>query len=82
MPFKFNLQRYNKVLPAVNDFVESTMGRKFIEPPPFDLPGSYAESNATTPLLFVLSPGSDPTTALLKFAGDMVGLCTLNQVDP
>ena len=58
--------RPDKVLPAVNDFVEATMGRKFIEPPPFDLPGSYAESNATTPLLFVLSPGSDPTTALLK----------------
>ena len=63
--------RPDKILPAVNNFVESTMGRKFTEPPPFDLPGSYAESNATTPLLFVLSPGSDPTTALLKFAADM-----------
>jgi dynein heavy chain len=26
------------------------------------------ESSATTPLLFLLSPGSDPTAALLQFA--------------
>ena len=63
--------RPDKVTPAVNDFVEKTMGKKFVEPPPFDLPGSYAESSCATPLLFVLSPGSDPTSALLKFAEDM-----------
>ena len=63
--------RPDKVTPAVNDFVEKTMGRRFVEPPPFDLPGSYAESSCATPLLFVLSPGSDPTSALLKFAEDM-----------
>jgi dynein heavy chain len=63
--------RPDKVTPAVNDFVERTMGRRFVEPPPFDLPGSYAESSCATPLLFVLSPGSDPTSALLKFAEDM-----------
>jgi len=38
------------------------MGRRFIEPPPFDLPGSYKESSAVTPLLFILSTGSDPTS--------------------
>ena len=63
--------RPDKVTPAVNDFVERTMGRRFVEPPPFDLPGSFAESSCATPLLFVLSPGSDPTSALLKFAEDM-----------
>jgi dynein heavy chain len=63
--------RPDKVTPAVNDFVEQTMGKRFVEPPPFDLPGSYLESTCATPLLFVLSPGSDPTSALLKFAEDM-----------
>jgi hypothetical protein len=32
------------------------------------LTAAYAESSSSTPLLFVLSPGSDPTAALLSFA--------------
>ena len=54
----------------ISDFVCATMGQKFIEPPLFDLEGSFKESSSMAPLLFVLSPGSDPTAALLKFADD------------
>ncbi len=60
--------RPDKVVPAVQAFVAASLGAKFTEPPPFDLAGSYEESGATVPLLFVLSPGSDPTAALLQFA--------------
>ena len=62
--------RPDKVVPAVQDFVEDTLGKRFIEPLPFDLEGCYADSSATVPLVFVLSAGSDPTAVLFKFAAD------------
>jgi len=46
------------------------MGQKFIEPPPFDLAPIYNESTSTVPLVCILTPGSDPTGTLLKFADD------------
>ncbi|UPR05068.1 heavy chain of dynein [Chloropicon primus] len=62
--------RPDKFVPAVSSFVESSMGRKFTEPPTFDLELSYNESSCICPLIFVLSIGSDPTAALLKYAED------------
>jgi dynein heavy chain len=62
--------RGDKITPAVTAFVQTNMGQRFVEPPSFDLGGCYADSVATAPLIFVLSAGSDPTLALLKFADD------------
>ena len=44
------------------------MGEQYLSPPPFDLAGSHADSSVSQPLVFVLSPGSDPMAALLYFA--------------
>ena len=60
--------RPDKVILGVQDFVEAEMGRKFLDPPPFDLASCHADSSVTQPLVFVLSPGSDPMVRLLKFA--------------
>jgi hypothetical protein len=72
--------RPDKVVPAVQDFVEANLGRKYVEPPPFDLAACYADSSPTTPLIFVLSPGSDPTAALLQFAGEHSHPCHQQQL--
>ncbi|KAG6939407.1 dynein axonemal heavy chain 12, partial [Chelydra serpentina] len=67
--------RSDKISPAIAIFVTDKLGKKFVEPPPFDLTKSYLDSNSTIPLIFVLSPGADPMSSLLKFANDkhMVG---------
>ena len=63
--------RPDKVIPAIQDFVIDNLGTKFVLPPVFNLEACYKDSSATCPLIFVLSPGSDPTAALLKYAADM-----------
>lgn len=52
--------RPEKVVPCSQEFVKLKLGHKFIEPPPFDLAGSYEDSTNKTPLIFILSAGVDP----------------------
>ena len=60
--------RLDKLVPTISQFVAGELGQKYIEPPPFDLEGTYKDSTSTSPLVFILSPGVDPMLALLKFA--------------
>ncbi len=60
--------REEKIVEAVRRYVASTIGHTFTESPPFDLEGSFVDSTNVTPLIFILSPGADPTDYLLQLA--------------
>jgi dynein heavy chain len=62
--------RPDKVIPALTLFVAEQLGRRFVEPLPFAIEPSFNDSSATTPLIFVLSPGSDPMSSLQSFSDD------------
>jgi len=52
--------RADRMTIAIADFVAQSIGNQYIDSIPLDLQETLAEANATTPLLFILSPGSDP----------------------
>jgi len=63
--------RPDKIPLAIQKFVSMKIGSQFIEPPTFSLAKSFKDSSITVPLIFVLSPGSDPVAGFLRFAEEM-----------
>uniref|UniRef100_A0A8C6R3K0 Dynein, axonemal, heavy chain 6 n=1 Tax=Nannospalax galili TaxID=1026970 RepID=A0A8C6R3K0_NANGA len=57
-----------KVVFALTDFVIENLGKQFIETPPVDLATLYQDMSYSTPLVFILSTGSDPMGAFQRFA--------------
>eukprot|EP01018_Ginkgo_biloba_P008066 Gb_38031 [translate_table: standard] len=64
------IYRLSKVVMGCTNYVAEILGQRFIEPLPLNLESCFSDSSPTTPLVFVLSPGSDPMSALLKLASD------------
>ena len=60
--------REEKTTFGVKKYVADTIGDYFTESPPFDLEGAYSDSTPVSPLIFILSPGADPTDYLLQLA--------------
>merc|ERR1711871_1538983 len=50
---------------ATRVFTVHELGEMFGESPAFDLDGAFKDSDARSPIIFVLSPGADPNDALL-----------------
>ncbi|OQS07665.1 sporangia induced dynein heavy chain, partial [Thraustotheca clavata] len=60
--------RPDKMMEGIQNLVIEKLGKQFIEPPPFDLQETFEDSTPVSPLIFVLSQGSDPAKDLLTFA--------------
>lgn len=60
--------RPDRLCNVATQFTSNNLGPEFVDPPPFDLEAIYASSNFRTPLIFILSPGVDPTSQLKVLA--------------
>lgn len=60
--------RADKIISAIQNWITEKMGERFIISPTFDLSKCYKDSTIQTPLIFVLSAGSDPVADFLRFA--------------
>lgn len=58
--------RLDRLSFCITSFIIHNLGRKFVEPPVLDIKEVLDISVAQSPLIFVLSPGVDPTNALMQ----------------
>lgn len=58
----------DRVYRAINAYITITMGEEYITPPVISFDAIYEQTTAIIPVVFVLSPGSDPTSDLMKLA--------------
>ncbi|ERE76020.1 dynein heavy chain 8, axonemal [Cricetulus griseus] len=60
--------RVDRVYRAVTDYVTLTMGEKYVQPPMISFETIFEQSTPNSPIVFILSPGSDPASDLMKLA--------------
>jgi dynein heavy chain len=58
-----------EALPAkCSRYVEAMLGPDFVAPPAWMLQDVFPSTTAHAPIIFILSPGADPTADLQRFA--------------
>lgn len=60
--------RIDRIYRAVEEFVTKCMGEKYVTPPIISFESVFEQSTPTSPIVFILSPGSDPASDLTKLA--------------
>jgi len=60
--------RLDRLSFAISNFVTEKLGRQFTEPLVLDIKSALDDSSNKTPLIFLLSPGVDPTNMLISLA--------------
>ncbi|XP_075256614.1 dynein axonemal heavy chain 10-like [Convolutriloba macropyga] len=67
--------RVDRVFRAMQDYVSQTMGEKYNKPPVINFEAIFDTSSPNVPIVFILSPGTEPANDLMKLA-DRVGMGT------
>jgi dynein heavy chain len=62
--------RPEKIMYAIDSFARAALGPFFSQVPPADLNSLFDESDKKTPIVFILSQGTDPVENILKITKD------------
>ncbi|XP_028981786.1 dynein heavy chain 10, axonemal [Diachasma alloeum] len=60
--------RVDRVYCGLVNYISEIMGEEYIAPPNISFDMIYDQSTCTMPVVFILSPGSDPSSELMKLA--------------
>ena len=60
--------REDRTILAAQTYITSVLDERFVNPIPLDLEKVVSENDASTPIIFILSAGSDPTDAIAALA--------------
>ena len=60
--------RFEKLLFAVTEYVKEELGIFYIQAPPSTMDDVFPDTDVSTPFIYILSSGADPTSLLNKFA--------------
>ena len=60
--------RVDRIYRAITEYVTQTMGEKYVTPPIISFESIFEQSSPMSPIVFILSPGSDPASDLMKLA--------------
>uniref|UniRef100_A0A8C4UNG2 Dynein axonemal heavy chain 10 n=1 Tax=Falco tinnunculus TaxID=100819 RepID=A0A8C4UNG2_FALTI len=77
--------RVDRLYRAVTDYITLTMSEKYVQPPVISFEAIFEQSSPYSPVVFILSPGSDPVSDLMKlaertgFGGDRLKFLAMGQ---
>lgn len=60
----------DKLIFAIINYISVELGKAFVESPGVSLQSLFKDTSSTVPLIFILSPGSDPYVSLQTFASE------------
>lgn len=72
--------KFELLVTAMSSFVGEMLGRHFVESQVIPLSTVYQDTSPITPLIFVLSTGSDPMSLLQRFAQEREFAARLNSI--